>query len=60
VVPVRDQELLVVEGMDDRRVVDPPELCSLDLDVRRAVGPLEWGRTVVEQEDRLELDARRA
>ena len=37
VVAVRDQELLVVEGADDRRVVDPPELRALDLQVRRAV-----------------------
>ena len=58
VVPVRDQQLLVVEGADDGRVVDPPELGALDLEVGLPVGPLDRRRAVVEQEDRLELDAR--
>ncbi len=58
VVAVGDQELLVVEVANDHRIVDPPELGAFDLQVRLAVGPLDRCGAVVEQEDRLQLDAR--
>jgi hypothetical protein len=58
VMAVCNQELLVVEVADDHRVVDPPELRSFDLEVRLPLGPLDRGRSVVQQEDRLQLDAR--
>ena len=43
VVAVGDQELLVVEVPDEHRVVDSPELCAFDLEVRLALGPLHRG-----------------
>ena len=58
VVAVGDQELLVVEVADEHRVVDPPELRAFDLQIRLSLGPLDRGGAVVEQEDRLQLDAR--
>ena len=60
VVAVGDQELLVVEGADDRRIVDPPEPRALDLEVGRTAGPLDRRGAVVEEEDRLELNPRGA
>ena len=60
VMAVRDQQLLVVEVSDERRIVEPPELGALDLEVGLAIRPRRRRRPVVEEEDRLELDARRA
>ena len=59
VVAVRDQQLLFVERPHERRVVEPPQLRALDLELGLAFRPPDRGRPVVEQEDRLELDARR-
>ena len=60
VVAVGDQELLVVERTHDRGVVEPPEPGAVDLQIRLAVGASDRRGAVVEEEDRLELDARRA
>ena len=59
VVAVGDQQLLVVERADEARIVEPPQLRALDLEVGVAVGATGGCRPVVEEEDRLQLDARR-
>ena len=59
VVAVGDQQLLVVEGANERRVVQSPQLRALHREVGLALRPRRRRGAVVE-EDRLELDARRA
>ena len=60
VVAVGDQQAAVGERVCDRRVVEPPEPRSLDLDLRLTVGHVEGRLSLVEEEDRLELRPGRA
>ena len=61
VVAVGDQELLVGEERRKRAVVvEPPQRRALGGEIRRPLGRRERRLAVVEQEDRLELDAGRA
>ena len=59
-VAVRDQELLVVERAHDRGIVEPPEARAFDREVGFPLRRFDRRRPVVEEEDRLELDAGRA
>ena len=57
VVAVGDQKPAVGERLTERVVGQTPEARALDLQLGRAVGPLERRSALVEQEDRLELGA---
>ena len=59
-VAVRDQEPPVGKRLANILVLEPPEPCAFDLELRRPVGNRERRLSLVQKEDRLELRLRRA